>query len=122
MGERIKKLRELKDWSQEKLAAESGTSKTYIYLLESNKRTKANDVHKLKDVADALGTSLDYIVSGKPNLIDTEFMDEELKEIYMELVDLGTLPLYRASGQFDKEGLKSILKFIKFIKQKSEEK
>lgn len=122
MGDRIKELREEKGWKQEKLASESGTSKSYISLLEANQRYKDTSVYKLKSVADALGTSVDYLISGRSPFVDINEIDPELKEIYMELLNQNNLPFYRKSGALDREGLKSILEFIRFIKQKAKDK
>lgn len=122
LGDRVKALRKAKGWKVEKLAVESDTSKSYISLLETNQRSKEPSAYKLQAVADALGTTLDYLVTG------TQFfdkLDQDLKEIFIELLDQGNqgnIPFFRKSGQFDEEGLKAILGFIKFTKQESAKK
>ncbi|MEG6617468.1 helix-turn-helix transcriptional regulator [Peptococcaceae bacterium 1198_IL3148] len=121
MGDRIKQLRESKKWSQEKLAAESGTSKTYIYLLETNQRQKDTSATKLNAIADALNTTVDYLLTGK-ELLDITKIDPELQNIYIELLESGELPYYRKSKDIDEEGLKSILEFIRFIKLRTHQK
>lgn len=117
MGSRIKELRDSLGWSQEKLAAETGTSKSYISYVEKNQREPGAE--NLKKIATVLGTTMDYLATGKNTLVDLEDLEPELKEIYEELSLQGNLPIYRRSGQFDREGLKSILQFIRYIKQES---
>lgn len=53
ISEKIKKQRNLKNWSIAKLATEANVSNAYISLLETNK-AKNPSIKVLKKIADAL--------------------------------------------------------------------
>lgn len=60
MGYNIKAVREKKGWSQEKLAKESGVSRSIISGIESG-RIKTTTTFTLLRIAEALGTKIDKI-------------------------------------------------------------
>ena len=62
-GKRIAALREQRGWKQRRLTEEAGISTTFLSEIENDKRSMSFDV--LLRIADALGTSLDYIVKGE---------------------------------------------------------
>jgi transcriptional regulator with XRE-family HTH domain len=68
LGERIRKLREEKGLSQEKLSFACNLHRTYISSVERGERNIA--VINLAKVADALGVSLNQLFDGIDNLKD----------------------------------------------------
>jgi y4mF family transcriptional regulator len=65
IGERIRERRTKLGWTQEQLAQTAGISKSFLSELESGKRSVSAD--KLLDLAQALGVSLDYLMTGQGN-------------------------------------------------------
>lgn len=63
VGERIKEVRESKGWTQEKLADESGISKSFLSEVEN--KGKNIGLELLLDVAHALGASVQYLATGE---------------------------------------------------------
>ena len=96
VGDRIKKVREAKGWTQEKLADESKVSRGF--LSEVEKRGKNISLDLLLRIANALGASVGYLATGegeqlgerKPVVIPLELSQaaEELQLTYPETLDL----------------------------------
>jgi len=96
VGDRIKKVREAKGWTQEKLADESKVSRGF--LSEVEKRGKNISLDLLLRIANALGASVAYLATGegeqlgerKPVVIPLELSQaaEELRLSYPETLDL----------------------------------
>jgi len=96
VGDRIKKVREAKGWTQEKLADESKVSRGF--LSEVEKRGKNISLDLLLRIANALGASVGYLATGegeqlgerKPVVIPRELSQaaEELRLSYPETLDL----------------------------------
>ncbi len=96
VGDRIKKVREAKGWTQEKLADESKVSRGF--LSEVEKRGKNISLDLLLRIANALGGSVGYLATGegeqlgerKPVVIPLELSQaaEELRLSYPETHDL----------------------------------
>jgi transcriptional regulator with XRE-family HTH domain len=63
IGERIKKRRLELDWTQERLAQESGLSKGFLSDVEAGKRSVGAD--SLLALANALGVSMDELMKGQ---------------------------------------------------------
>lgn len=63
LGDRVAHLRDRKGWTQKKLAHETGLSATFISEIENDKRNVGTE--SLLQLAEALGTSLDYLVKGE---------------------------------------------------------
>lgn len=63
LGKRISEGRERLGWTQKRLAEEAGISVTFLSELENEKRMPGADT--LLRLADALQTSLDYLVKGR---------------------------------------------------------
>lgn len=63
LGRRVAYLRERKGWTQKKLAEETGLSVTFISEIENDKRNVGTE--SLLQLADSLGTSIDYLVRGE---------------------------------------------------------
>jgi transcriptional regulator with XRE-family HTH domain len=62
LGERIKRARLEKNWTQETLSSKAGISKGFLSDLENGKRNVGAE--NLLDIAGALGLSLDYLMKG----------------------------------------------------------
>src|SRR5512139_1741369 len=60
VGERIRKRRNELDWTQERLAKESGLSKGFLSDVEAGKRSVGAD--SLLAIANALGVSMDELM------------------------------------------------------------
>lgn len=60
-GPRIKELRTAKRMTLEQLAAETGSSKSYVWELE-NKNPPRPSAEKLSAIAAALGVTVDYLI------------------------------------------------------------
>ena len=96
VGDRIKKVREAKGWTQEKLADESKVSRGF--LSEVEKRGKNISLDLLLRIANALGASVGYLATGegehlgerKPVVIPLELSlaAQELRLSYPETLDL----------------------------------
>ncbi len=63
IGARIKYLREVRDWTQERLAQEATVSKSFVSELENDRRNPSSE--KLLEIATVLGASLDFIMKGE---------------------------------------------------------
>ncbi len=61
IGERIRKLRELRGWSQGKLAKESGVSRPLVNMVESGKRPNPT-IDVVRALAKSLGISVGLLV------------------------------------------------------------
>ena len=62
-GDRIRKIREKKGWTLDKLADESKISKGFLSDVETNKRDISSQ--NLLRIANALGASVDYLLRGE---------------------------------------------------------
>jgi len=62
VGNRVRALRDLRGYSQEKLAEMAGISKPYVTRIEQGNRTPHEDV--LQRIAEALGCTLRYLQTG----------------------------------------------------------
>lgn len=65
-GDRIKEIREKRNMTQEALADKAGISKGFLSDVENNNKDIGSQ--RLLKVADALGASVDYLLSGKSNV------------------------------------------------------
>jgi transcriptional regulator with XRE-family HTH domain len=65
IGTRVKRARQRLGWSREALAFHSGVSWSGVAQIESNRRTNLRP-GTLTSLADALGVTVDYLVSGRP--------------------------------------------------------
>ena len=63
LGRRIADCRDERGWTQKQLAERAGLSVTFLSELENDRRGLGSDA--LLRLADALGTSLDYLVKGE---------------------------------------------------------
>lgn len=73
MGERIKTLRLRKGWSQEELGFRIGmSSKATISMYENDRRSP--DISVLPELARALDTDIDYLVTGREEKENPELL------------------------------------------------
>jgi transcriptional regulator with XRE-family HTH domain len=96
IGDRIKKIREKKGMTQERLADACDISKGFLSDVENNKRNIGSQ--KLLSIANTLGASLEYLLRGAPSkteeaesvVIPPELSQaaEELHLSYSETLDL----------------------------------
>lgn len=97
IGERIIRLRKEKGWSQNELAKMLGTSGPIIGRYERNEMVPSVEV--AKNLADAFGTTLDYLVdeTGKQSeikdksmlnrIVEIEHLDQEDKKTMLQVID-----------------------------------
>lgn len=64
LGERLRMLREMKDWTQGDLAEASGVEQSSISNYEAGKRAGVPLAHVMR-LADALGTPLQFLAYGR---------------------------------------------------------
>lgn len=96
VGERIKEVREARNWTQEKLSEASGISKSFLSEVENRGKNISLDL--LLRIAQALGTTVQYLATGegeepimrKPIVIPLELSRaaEELQLSHQETLDL----------------------------------
>jgi transcriptional regulator with XRE-family HTH domain len=85
-GDRIRDLREKKGWTLDVLAEKSKLSKGFLSEAENDKTNIGSKI--LLQIADALGTSVDYLLKGganKPKESDPVVIPPELSEAAKEL-------------------------------------
>lgn len=66
IGERVKRLRDGKNWSQQELAVRAGVSMSYVRNLEQGVRITAPSVNHLRKLAAALGVSSGELTGESP--------------------------------------------------------
>jgi transcriptional regulator with XRE-family HTH domain len=96
VGERIRKVREERGWTQEKLADEAKISKGFLSDVEN--RGKNLSLEILLRIANALGASVEYLATGsgseaterRPVVIPRELSKaaEELNLSYQETIEV----------------------------------
>ncbi len=70
MGRRIKEIRQSLGWTQDKLAQESGISKSFLSEIENDKANVSGE--NLLKLSNALNASLDYLMKGSSSESDTQ--------------------------------------------------
>jgi transcriptional regulator with XRE-family HTH domain len=112
LGLRIKEIRQSLGWTQERLAQESGISKSFLSEIENDKANVSGG--NLLKLANALNASLDYLMKGssplegtekKPVEIPTELSDasEELGLTYKATLSLLSAQKALVARRRDKE-------------------
>jgi len=86
LSKRLKYLRKLRKFSQEELAKKINTTKSTISNYENEYSTPSNEV--LKDLADALNTTADYLLGRSEHYRLTEKEDIEANQRVKELMKL----------------------------------
>lgn len=90
IGEKVKALREAKEWTQKEFAAQAGVSGAYIYLVESGQQNMTLLV--FRQMADALGVSMESLLSvGKGEISAAEQSRVDLvREVDTTAAKIGT--------------------------------
>ena len=104
IGARIKALREARGWTQGQLAYKCQTTPAQISRMENNERPGARAV-TLALVAQALGTTVDYLVglTGNPNAeMEGEYVPPELVDAVLEIQEIWRR-VYRADPEAARE-------------------
>lgn len=76
---KIRELRNYKDWTQARLAEESGVSKNMIGLLERGSTTPT--IFTLLEIAEALGEPLSVVLEGIEEKAPTQGLSEDVQDI-----------------------------------------
>ena len=85
LGEKIRRLRKDKDWSQTQLAQRLGLHPKHISRYENNVHNPP--LETLIKIADLFGVSVDYLLTDQPKTVSgTAIKDNRLLE-YFEAVD-----------------------------------
>lgn len=85
LGEKIKRLRESREWTQAELARKVGVTKSAISTYELGMRTPSADV--VCGFAKAFGVSADYLLGiAERRTVDVEGLSERDEAIIRELV------------------------------------
>ena len=83
-GERIKRLREKKGYTQESFSKEISISHRTYSGIESG--AHSTSIETLVEIAQVLETSLDYIIMGKENNDLPIYIPEEKKELALKIL------------------------------------
>lgn len=84
-GDKLKRLRESREWSQAELARRSGITKSAISTYELDMRTPSADV--VKAFAKVFGVSADYLLGiAERRTVEVEGLSEHDEALIRELV------------------------------------
>lgn len=121
LGERLRLLREERDWTQRQAADIFGITSGALSNYERDKRSP--DIYTLKKIADVYGTSVDYLLDGKYLHVSTAVSERPTYDPSIENI-LGTdcLNLIYEIGQLDKEEQKLMLIFLEGIKARKDKR
>lgn len=85
LGQKVRKLRESRDWSQAELARRVGVTKSAISTYELGIRTPSADV--VRAFAKAFGVSADYLLGlAERRAVEVEGLSERDEALIRELV------------------------------------
>jgi transcriptional regulator with XRE-family HTH domain len=92
LGQRIRLKREALKLTQEQLAKASGLTSQYVSIIEQDKRSPS--LSSLAKLADELGVSIEYLVTGKegtildliPTIKADRTLDLEVRKLLITLV------------------------------------
>lgn len=85
LGEKVRRLRESRDWSQAELARRSGVTKSAISTYELGLRTPSADV--VCSFAKVFGVSADYLLGiAERRAVEVEGLSERDEALIRELV------------------------------------
>jgi transcriptional regulator with XRE-family HTH domain len=101
LGTKIRDLRKKKEWTLDKLAAEAGLSKSYLWELENREDPKRPSADTIKAIGDALGVTSEYL------------MEEDVRPPKEREKDEAFFRQYRKLDQADKEKLRQIIEAFK---------
>lgn len=112
IGQRIKKLREIKGISISELAKLANVSKSYLSQIERDLKTNPS-LQFIFKIAQTLDTNVDYLL-GTQNKNDQQIqgMDKEWEDLVFSAIKVGV----------SKEEFQTYLHYLKFEKWKEEQK
>ena len=85
LGQKVRRLRESRDWSQAELARRAGVTKSAISTYELGMRTPSADV--VRAFAKVFGVSADYLLGiAERRAVDVEGLSEQDEALIRELV------------------------------------
>ncbi|WP_394523717.1 helix-turn-helix domain-containing protein [Lacrimispora sp. JR3] len=116
--ERIRDTAKVKGYSVNRLEQELGFARSSINKFNKN----APSADKLQKIAEALGVSVDYLMTG--NMEDDSehyYVNEETREIAQEIFENPDLKsLFHAAKDLPPERLKAHIDFIQSLKQQED--
>ncbi len=83
LGSKIKKLRKKKEYTLEKLAELTDSSKSYIWELE-NKKPPRPSADKVSKIADQLGVTIDYLLDNEASISVEDAADAKFYREYQK--------------------------------------
>lgn len=102
LGERLRLLREKKDWTQKQAANIFGITNGALSNYERNKRTP--DVHTLKKFAEVYNTSIDYLLGNTNINPNSPRIDENYNYTGIEnIIGFDCLRLLYEIGELDED-------------------
>ena len=110
LGERIKALREKRGMNQKQLAEASRITQATISRIEKGKVNQLKS-EALKRLADALGSTVDYLVNRTDQLTPEDVMKADDKAKY----------LFRGYEKLSSDGRNQLIDFVKFLEDKERE-
>lgn len=108
LSKRLKSVRKNRGLTQEELAKRVKTTKGTISNYENGHSTPSNEM--LKDLADALNTTTDYLLCRTEN-ISSEQVEYDLNDPELQIA-------FKAASDFSEEARKQTIDFINYIKEK----
>ena len=84
VGDRIRRLRTQKGLTLDQLAELTDSSKSYIWELE-NKNPPRTSAGKLAKIADALETTIEYLLKGKEKIAEADAADASFYRQYRKM-------------------------------------
>jgi len=84
LGSKIKELRKSKGYSFDKLARLAGTSKSYIWNLETGKSVKPS-ARKLLKISNSLGVTVDFLIDDEDMIAVEDAADASFYRKYRKL-------------------------------------
>lgn len=121
LGERLRLLREEKDWTQKQAAKIFGITNGALSNYERNKRTP--DVHTLKKFAEIYGTSVDYLL-GYVHMQTTPSVGENVSHVpdIEKIIGTDCLNLIYEIGMLDEEEQKLMILLLEGIKARKDKR
>jgi len=84
LGSKIKKLREKKQYTLEKLAELTDSSKSYIWELE-NKNLPRPSADKVSKIAEQLGVTIEYLLDNEATITVEDAADARFYRKYQQM-------------------------------------
>lgn len=114
IGERVKKIRTDKGYSQQKFADKINLSKNFINLLESGARNPSE--RTLKDIAVEFNVNLNWLKTGEGDIYDEESEDAVIKSLKSEYnlddIDVEIIYTYIKMAPLERQVFKDFIKNI----------